>query len=197
MRYVSLLLMLVFALLITTNGATNDAPSGVNNDSADTTHSESHFPQVSGRNIDGVPHTLPEDFEGRYNVVLIAFTREHQRSVDTWLPALRVLEERQPSIRIYELPSLPEFSWFRRKQLDFWMSAGISDPLARATTITLYTDLERLNQALDIPDMRSIRIFLIDRQGAIYWREQGSMTTQKLQALEAVLQQEDPNYSQL
>ncbi len=52
-------------------------------------------------------------------------------------------------------------NWFQRRQLDFWMSTGIQDPLARATTITLYTDLQAMQSALALPDLDTIQIILL------------------------------------
>ena len=39
-----------------------------------------------------------------------------------------------------------------RKQLDYWMSQGVSDPLERATTITIYTDVASINAKLKVLD---------------------------------------------
>ena len=129
--------------------------------------------QKSLRNIDNQSYTLPQDFEGDYNIVLLAFTQAQQAEVNTWLMALRNLEDTQTNLRVYELPTLPQLSWLERTQVDFWMSTGISDPLARARTITLYTDLDRIKSAIDVSDISVIQLLLIDQAGDIYWQGQG------------------------
>ncbi|MDY6940991.1 MAG: hypothetical protein SWY16_25455 [Cyanobacteriota bacterium] len=151
--------------------------------SSDSASLTAYFPEVSGRNIDNEAYALPGDFEGEYNVVLMAFSWGQQRTVNTWLGALRTLESEIEGIRVYELPTLPEFSQQQRDRLDRMMSAGISDPLARESTITLYTDLGNLQDALDVPNTSTVRLFLVDRAGNIYWRSQGSYSQNQFEEL--------------
>lgn len=141
------------------------------------------FPTVSGRNIDGASFTLPADFAGDYNIAMLAFTQEQQATVNTWVDALRALEAENDAVRVYELPTLPDFNWIQRRQLDFWMSAGIPDPLSRATTITLYTDVNAVLQAADLEDTTVMRLILVDREGNIYWQDEGAYTDAKYNGL--------------
>lgn len=145
------------------------------------------FPVVAGRDIDGNDFVVPTDFTGELNLVLMAFTREHQYDVNTWLPHVRELESSRQGFRVYEVPTLWEMNWLRRKQLDFWMSTGIQDPLARATTITLYTDLQAMQSALEIPDFDTIQVLLVDRDGLILWRSEGTYSKAKFEDLTATL----------
>ncbi len=141
------------------------------------------FPTVAGRNIDGESFSLPADFEGDYNIAMLAFTQEQQSTVNTWVDALRTLEANNNAVRIYELPTLPNFNWIQRRQLDFWMSAGIPDPLTRATTITLYTDVNAVLEATSLEDTTVMRLILVDREGNIYWQDEGAYTEAKYNGL--------------
>ena len=145
------------------------------------------FPEVAGRDIDGNDFVVPTDFAGNLNLVLMAFTREHQYDVNTWLPHARELESSRQGFRVYEVPTLWEMNWFQRRQLDFWMSTGIQDPLARATTITLYTDLQAMQAALAIPDFDTIQVLLVDRDGLVVWRSEGTFSKAKFEDLTATL----------
>lgn len=145
------------------------------------------FPEVAGRDIDGNDFVVPTDFAGDLNLVLMAFTREHQYDVNTWLPHARELESSRQGFRVYEVPTLWEMNWFQRRQLDFWMSTGIQDPLARATTITLYTDLQAMQAALAIPDFDTIQVLLVDRDGLVVWRSEGTFSKAKFEDLTATL----------
>lgn len=145
------------------------------------------FPEVAGRDIDGNDFVVPTDFAGDLNLVLMAFTREHQYDVNTWLPHARELESSRQGFRVYEVPTLWEMNWFQRRQLDFWMSTGIQDPLARATTITLYTDLQAMQAALAIPDFDTIQVLLVDRDGLVVWRSEGTFSKAKFEDLTAIL----------
>lgn len=149
------------------------------------------LPEVAGRDIDGNDFVVPTDFAGDLNLVFMAFTREHQYDVNTWLPHARQLESSRQGFRVYEVPTLWEMNWFQRKQLDFWMSAGIREPLARATTITLYTDLQAMQAALALPDFDTIQVLLVDRDGLVVWRSEGTFSNTKLEGLMEMLIQTD------
>jgi hypothetical protein len=145
------------------------------------------FPLMAGHDIDGHDFVVPTDFAGELNLVLMAFTREHQNDVNTWLPHARELETARQGFRVYEVPTLWEMNWLQRKQLDFWMSTGIQDPLARATTITLYTDLQAMQSALAISGFDTIQVLLVDREGLVIWRSEGAFSQAKFKGLMAML----------
>jgi hypothetical protein len=46
------------------------------------------FPQLAARGLSGREVTLPAGLPGERNVVLIAFRRDQQKLVDTWVPWL-------------------------------------------------------------------------------------------------------------
>lgn len=142
------------------------------------------FPALEGHDIDGRKLIVPADLEGRYNLVLVAYERRHQRLVDSWVGSVRQLERRHDHLGVYEIPLIRNLSWVRRKRLDFRMSQGISDPVARATTITIYTDVDAVNRSLNIPHGEDIRLFLIDKAGAVYWRGAGPYDQGQFRALE-------------
>ena len=50
------------------------------------------------------------------------------------------------------------------------MSQGISDPIARATTITFYTDVAAFNTALGFKDDSVINVALVAPSGEVHWR---------------------------
>lgn len=147
-----------------------------------------YFPSVVGRNINNVGYELPSEFEGAYNIVLMAFTQEQQFTVNTWLNALRALEAEQPSVRVYELPTLTkQYNWAQRRMIDYWMDNGISDRTARHTTITLYTDLRAMQTALGYADMGTVRLYLVDQEGAVYWESEGAYSASKFDGLKQIL----------
>ncbi len=137
------------------------------------------FPRIQGSNLQGRAFHLPADFEGRLNVVMIAFTEPQQYEVYTWVDFLARLRSETPDLAVYELPTVPAFSVFQRMMLDYWMRAGIPDPHTRATTITLYTDQAAFARALNLPTMRTMHTLLVDRMGTVYWHAAGAFTPQK------------------
>ena len=149
--------------------------------------SESYFPEVAGRNINEEQYSLPGGFERKYNLVLMAFTQRHQLSVNTWLNEVKKIERKYPQLRVYELPTLPNFPQWQQQQLDNWMSAGISDPVARKRTITLYTDVDAIKEALNFSNTSKIRLFLVDRNGKVYWEGEGAYSREQFKQLSEVV----------
>ena len=146
------------------------------------------FPVVQGRSLTGRHVTLPFDFAGDLNVVLVAFKRGQQDDVDTWTPRLRELAADRPELRVYELPTLASSCRIMRSFIDGGMRGGIPDSAVRAATITLYIDKRPYKAALRIPNEDEIHVFLVERGGRIRWRAVGPFTAEAAAELEAALQ---------
>ncbi len=145
---------------------------------------EVSFPRVRGQNLDGRKFTLPGDIEGEYALLLIAFQQRHQLAINTWIPAGRQLAEQYAELAVYELPTIYKLPGFSQAFIDGGMRAGIPDPIARATTITLYLDRDTFCHELAIPDTNTIHTMLIDAAGRVLWRTPGRASTEKLAELE-------------
>lgn len=145
------------------------------------------FPTVSSRNLENESFTLPRDFEGKYNIVCLAFIEAHQYLVDTWTPFLRELRDLHPSLQIYELPVVGQMPWYQRKLLDYWMRTGIPDPTVRATTITLYVNREQFIRQIGLTNIDTIYTLLVDQVGTVHWHTDGRYTPEKGAALAAAV----------
>lgn len=145
------------------------------------------FPRVHGANLERRPFTLPDDFEGERNLVLLAFKREQQFDIDTWIPTAKRLTQDHPDVRYYELPTISRGVPLARWWLDGAMRAGIPDLAAREATITLYLDKEAFRDALHLPAEDTIYALLVDRAGNIYWRAEGVSTEEKVRELQQAL----------
>jgi hypothetical protein len=141
------------------------------------------FPEVRGANLLRQNLTLPGDFKGELNVLLIPFQRWQQRDVDTWIPFLQELESTHPEVRYYELPTIRELNVLARTFINEGMRAGIPDPIARERTVTLYVDKRAFRQALDLPSEARIYVLLIDRQGNVLWRTEGRFSPEEGESL--------------
>jgi len=145
------------------------------------------FPKVTGSNLQRQKLNLPQDFQGERNLVLIAFQQWQQSQVDTWIPFARQLEETDPELRYYELPTIQRRNSLTRTFINEGMRAGIPDPVARERTITLYLDKRAFREALQLPGEDDIHVLLLDRQGRILWRAEGAFTGEKGESLTAAL----------
>ena len=146
-----------------------------------------YFPVVKGENLLRHKVTLPADFEGERNVVLIAFQRWQQQLVDTWLPLLEQLEREDDRFCYYELPTIQRLNFVARTFINEGMRAGIPDPATRARTITLYLDKTALRRALDLAHEDDIYVLLVDDQGQVLWRTEGAFAPEKAESLRQAL----------
>ena len=65
------------------------------------------FPNVEGKNLHGAVVTFPEAFAAKaYHVCLIAFVRQQQNDVDTWLPKLDAMVAERKDLEFMELPTI-------------------------------------------------------------------------------------------
>ncbi len=147
------------------------------------------FPRVQGASLERRPFTLPEDFEGEVNLVLIAFRREQQSAIDTWTPTARQLGRSHPEFRYYELPTISRGVPLARWWLDGAMRAGIPDRAAREATITLYLDKAAFRRQLELPTESTIYVLLVTCEGQVLWRVEGAWTPEAGSSLEKVLSQ--------
>jgi hypothetical protein len=137
------------------------------------------FPRVEGKNLNKEQFELPRDFEGGLNVVMVAFEREHQMEVDTWVPQVKALAEEHEGLRFYELPTIREMNFLQQWFIDSGMRTGIPDRGTRAVTITLYLDVEQFARELELAGTDRIYVMLVDGEGNIRWRTEGSFTEGK------------------
>ena len=144
------------------------------------------FPKLKASNLENQTFSLPEDFAGDRSLLLIAFQREQQANVDTWLHQMKRFET-SPGFHYYELPTIDRLNPFFRWFINSGMRRGIPDRNARARTITLYLDKPSFRKALNIPDEKRIYAILVDRSGRVLWRAEGDFDEAKAASLQAVL----------
>jgi hypothetical protein len=131
------------------------------------------FPTVNGSNLLREKLTLPRDFQGRFNLVFIAFEQWHQMEVDSWMALAKELEEQFDGLAYYELPTIQSRNTLFKMFINEGMRAGIPNPKTRERTITLYLDKADFRSALGMVDEEHIYILIVDRQGNEFFRARG------------------------
>lgn len=136
------------------------------------------FPAVTARNLERRAYRLPAELEGKYNVVVIAYRRQQQADVNTWMPFLNALEAQDKRVRWYELPTISGTTgFFMGWMIDRGMRRGIPDIDQRRRTITLYLDKTIFRRALRLPQSNGvIHVLLIDKAGRVLYRADGPYT---------------------
>lgn len=151
------------------------------------------FPAVTGTNLQRQRFDLPEQFQGAWNLLFVAFQQWQQSQVDSWLPFAKEVEKSHHGLFYYELPTIQRLNPLARTFINEGMRAGIPDPVARERTITLYVDKDAFRMALAIDDEEDIQVLLLDEEGQVMWKAQGSYTAEKGDALKSALHAADPS----
>jgi hypothetical protein len=151
------------------------------------------FPIVSGSNLLRQKKTLPQDFQGRINLVFIPFQQWQQMEVNSWVPLAGELEEQFENLFYYELPTIQSRNSFSRMFINEGMRAGIPNQKSRERTITLYLNKADFRAALEMPDENHTYILLVDRQGNEFFRTRGPYDREAEASLRQALLQLLPN----
>lgn len=136
------------------------------------------FPPLTASNLAGQTLSLPADFGGKRNLLLIAFERRQQQNVDTWLHQMKRYEN-VSGFHYFELPTIERMNPVTRWFIDNGMRRGIPDPGQRARTVTLYLDKDPFCQSLRITDQKQIYALLVDPSGTVLWRAEGDFDEAK------------------
>ncbi len=145
------------------------------------------FPQLAALDLGGRKVALPAGLPGERNVVLIAFRREQQGLVDSWVPWLERRAATDPGLRFVELPAIGLQWQPARAAIHGGMAAAIRDEAVRRRTLTVYTDVRRVTAPLGIDDRNTIWLCLVDRAGRVAWRGSGGFDPATAAALDTAL----------
>ena len=150
------------------------------------------FPTVVGTSLAGTSVRLPDQLDGRLNLLLIALRRGQRAALNTWSPYTDALKVRRPDVRVYEVPVLSAAYLRNRPSIDGAMRAAVADPAVCERTITLYLDKAAFRAALGVPSDDQIHVRLVDRSGTTHWCTDGAFDAAKAAALDAVLEELRP-----
>ncbi len=143
-----------------------------------------YFPKITSENLNKEKVTLPDDYNGRPLLVLIAYKQKQQTNVNTWLDRMDEIDSAIPDVRVIETPTISSGKWgWMAGFIDGGMRSGIPSTEARARTITLYTDVSLFNQALMIDSTDTIYAVLLDRDGEVIEMVEGDFSPAKLNDL--------------
>ena len=146
------------------------------------------FPSMQGKALTGKKFEAPADFDAQHNLVIIAFLREQQELVDTWMPRMAALEDSLESFSFYEFPVLPQMNAFTRWFIYQGMRSGVVSEAARERTVTFHLDKEAFKQHLGIETENAIHLFLVGRDGDILWKTTGEWDQMKENDLRGIIQ---------
>jgi hypothetical protein len=131
------------------------------------------FPNLAARDLEGRTLGLPEAFTGEANVVVVAFRREQQSMVDTWVTWFESVAAQHPTLGCYEVPVIATRWSPGRRAIDGGMAQAVRTREARRRTLTVYTDVRRVTDALAIIDTATVTVVAVDADGWVRGRTTG------------------------
>jgi hypothetical protein len=141
-----------------------------------------YFPSLQGIDLTGANRPLPESLIGNHHILAIAFKRKQQEEVDTWINEMPSVIGKNEQVSFYEVPLIHKVNAPYRFWINNGMRSGISQPEARLRTITVYTEKEQFLELLGM-NTNNIYLLLINKNGRILWRAEGSANKEKIDAL--------------
>lgn len=145
-----------------------------------------HFPDVGGFVLSGRRVQLPRDLPS--GLIVVAFAMWHQRLVDDWIAWC---QSAHVDVPVVEVPVISRSWRWQRPFIDGGMIAGIRDRAVLARTITVYTDVGALCEALELPDTSTVAALVLDQgdvvacvRGPVDHAEAGRVLSPALRTLE-------------
>ena len=135
------------------------------------------FPRLSVKDLFGTEASTPDCFGAEPAVVLVAFRRQQQAQVDSWLPWLE-----HEHLRFFEMPCIARAFAPFRPMIDGGMAAGVGTDEARGRTLTYYGDLRKVTGPLEIRNRGEITVLAVEG-GTVIGRATGSFSDERGRAL--------------
>lgn len=145
------------------------------------------FPEITADTLSGKRKTLPDAAKGAPALIVIAFVREAQDMIDSWVTPIKKEFHGAQKIAIYEIPVISSAIWRpMRRIIDGGMRSGI--PVAdHDYVMTVYSSAHELTESLEIQDQTLAYLYLVDMDGTIRWEGSGFAETQTLFSLREMI----------
>ncbi len=137
------------------------------------------FPAISAESLAGTKVTIPDSAKGLVTLVTIAFKRESQSQLDSWLEPFAGAFGGKPGFTFYEVPMIKTYYKLMALVIDGGMRAGIPREKHK-NVMTYYGDTEKYQKILFLDDQYKGYAFLLDRDGIIRWKEEGFASKEKI-----------------
>lgn len=135
------------------------------------------FPQVTIKDLNGRQLSFPKRLPAERTMVLIAFKREQQSDLDTWINALGLKSPGAPAW--IEMPVIANYGSIFRSFVDNGMRSGIVSKSDRARVFTLYADPSKFRSRLNLPTDRQVYVLVVNRTGAVLGQAAGTYSKKR------------------
>ena len=141
------------------------------------------LPIFSGENLSGDVLTFPDAFETEYIITVILFDREQQERAADWLPVIEELAEARENLSFYDIPVFPEIPPIARTAARLGLRVQLDEHLHDLLVMVFLEDLNAFLEAMEIPDVENIQVYIMTDEGVALWHVEGDYTEEKAEAL--------------
>jgi hypothetical protein len=143
---------------------------------------ERYLPLLHARDLNGEHRTIPTDLPATKRLLLVAFERQQQGAIDSWIDglALRSLENQ---IAWIEVPLLQRPWRLLSSWIDHGMRRGITDLELRSHVWTVYADRPLFLKRLGLSSADSIYALVVDREGRVIVSVSGEYSVSNAQII--------------
>jgi hypothetical protein len=131
--------------------------------------------------------TLPADFRGDRNLLLLYFDLTQEHDIDDWNGVIDRWRGGDPSLTSYTLLVSPQKNFLSRWWQNASMRSASPDHSHWPTTLPIYVDKHAFEQKLGIPTEKQVVLLLTDRKGRVLSRVGGPPTDSNRTALKSAL----------
>ena len=139
------------------------------------------FPEIIAESLAKTRESIPESAKGKVALISVAFLRESQPQLDSWLEPFTEKYGSTQGFTFYEVPMISSGYKFMRFVIDNGMRGGIPKEKHK-NVVTMYGDVEKYMNELNL-EARYGYAFLLDKDGIIQWQGQGFSSPESLKEL--------------
>lgn len=140
-----------------------------------------YFPRLSGIDLDGAKHQMPQIFQNKMNVVVFYFNYEQQEDAYDWFEIIEPIMKKYPEVSFYEMPIIEEQNVLAREFLNNQLRRKAIDADARKRTIAVYTDREKFLKTMKMKEDR-VYLMVVGENGKMMQKIEGGTNDQNIAA---------------
>jgi hypothetical protein len=145
------------------------------------------LPTISFYTLSKEHVTLPADFRGDRNLLLLYFDLTQEREINDWNAVIDGWRGSDPSLASYTVLVSPQKNLLSRWWQNASMRSASPDHSHWPTTLPIYVDKHSFKEKLGISTEKQVLVLLTDRKGRVLNRVGGPPTDSSRAALRSAL----------
>jgi len=157
------------------------------------------FPDISGTTLTGKDMSLPDDTEGKFTLLGLAYSKKSQDDLETWFqPVFSTFIDENKSmwdvsgsydVNIYFIPMIGGIKGAAAGQIEKRLKKEL-DPDLQPHVLFYKGPIKDYKDALNLGRKDEPYFFVLDADGKVVYATQGAYSDQKMEEVESYLEEE-------